>query len=69
MKIHCIQHVPFENLGNIEKWIKQKNHSLKMTKVYEDFQFPSLNTFDLLIILGGSMNIYEENKYNWLKRI
>lgn len=68
MKIHYIQHVPFENLGNIENWAKEQKHSLSATKVYENANFPDLNSFDLLIILGGPMNILEEEKYSWLKQ-
>lgn len=67
MKIHYLQHVPFENLGNIEKWALEKGFSLNSTKLYEQETFPELESFDFLIILGGSMNIYEENKYPWLK--
>jgi len=30
--------------------------------------FPISETLDWLFIMGGSMNIYEEEKYPWLKR-
>lgn len=67
MKIHYLQHVPFENLGNIENWAVEKGFDFTCTKLYEEENLPELESFDFLIILGGPMNIYEEDKYSWLK--
>ena len=68
MKIHYLQHVPFENSANIENWANSKQNKLSKTLLYENAKFPNFDCFDLLIILGGSMNIYEEDKYSWLKQ-
>jgi GMP synthase - Glutamine amidotransferase domain len=68
MKIHYIQHVPFENAGNIEAWTKANGHSLTKTVLYYDEAFPGLDTFDMLVVMGGPMNIYEEKDYPFLKR-
>ncbi|AAM06339.1 type 1 glutamine amidotransferase [Methanosarcina acetivorans] len=67
MKIHCIQHVNFETPGTITEWIAQKNHFLSTTHLYENESFPKIETFDLLIVMGGPMNIYEYEKYTWLR--
>jgi GMP synthase-like glutamine amidotransferase len=66
MKIHYLQHVPFEKLGSISTWITDKNYSLSSTRFYADDPLPTVNDFDWLIILGGPMNIYEEDQYPWL---
>jgi GMP synthase-like glutamine amidotransferase len=66
-RIHFIQHVPFEGLGYIGTWIDENNFTLSTTKMYEDYEFPDLSEFDLLIIMGGPMGTYEEDKYPWLK--
>jgi GMP synthase-like glutamine amidotransferase len=66
MKIHYLQHVPFEGLASIEHWAKSKGHSLSSTQFYKDEPLPNAGDFDLLVVMGGSMNIYEENKYPWL---
>ncbi|PAV10454.1 amidotransferase [Methanosarcina spelaei] len=68
MKIHCIQHVKFETLGTIVEWIEERKHSLSTTHLYENHNFPSLDNFDLLIVMGGPMNIYEYEKYPWLRK-
>jgi GMP synthase-like glutamine amidotransferase len=66
MRIHYFQHVPFEGLGNIEKWIKSNGHSLSATRFYENAALPKLTEIDWLIIMGGPMGAYEENIYRWL---
>jgi GMP synthase-like glutamine amidotransferase len=67
MKIHFIQHVPFEHPAYLLKWAKPQNYSYSITKMYEDYVFPSTDELDVLIIMGGPMGAYEEDKYEWLK--
>ncbi|QNB46364.1 amidotransferase [Thermanaerosceptrum fracticalcis] len=68
MRIHYLEHVPFEKLGNIEKWAGQKKYSVTKTALYLDDGLPPVEAFDWLIVMGGPMNIYEEGKYPWLAR-
>ncbi len=67
MHIHYLQHVPFEGLGSIETWAIEHNHSLSATRFYQNDRLPESKEFDWLIVMGGPMNIYEEEKYRWLK--
>ena len=67
MRVHYLQHVPFENPATIVGWTRQKGHSLTGTHLYNDEAVPGMDQFDWLIILGGPMNIYQEEKYPWLK--
>ena len=67
LKIHTLQHVPFEGLGCIEQWITTKRHSANYTKLYDNPQFPDLDEFDWLIVMGGPMGVYDEAMYPWLK--
>jgi len=67
MKIHYLQHVKFETVGTIAQWSEKKGHTLSSTHLYKDDCFPSLDNFDLLVIMGGPMNIYEYEKYPWLR--
>lgn len=68
MRIHYLQHVPFENPGTILAWARQRQYSLSCTKFYEKDPLPEQEDFDWLIIMGGPMNIYEETHYPWLIR-
>lgn len=66
MNIHYIQHVAFEGLGSIELWAQNNGHSLTGTRPYLHEPLPPIDGIDLLIVLGGPMNIFEESKYPWL---
>lgn len=68
MKIHYIQHVPFEDLANIEAWAKSRGHEITRTRLFSEEALPEMAYFDWLIIMGGPMNIYEHDKYPWLVR-
>lgn len=68
MRIHYLQHVPFEDLANIELWAEERGHAISVTKLFEDHTFPETDEFDWLIIMGGPMNIYEDHKYSWLEK-
>jgi GMP synthase-like glutamine amidotransferase len=61
-----LQHVAFEGLGHIGKWIADQGHSLTMTRLYAGESLPDPADFDRLVIMGGPMNIYEDERYPWL---
>jgi len=68
MRIHYLQHVPFEDLGNIENWALAKGHQISRTQLFKDDPLPEPEEFDWLIVMGGPMNIYEEDEFPWLAR-
>ena len=68
MRIHYLQHVPFEGLNGMEPILKKKGHELSSTHLYNNQLLPLVQDIDWLIIMGGPMNIYEEKLYPWLNR-
>jgi GMP synthase-like glutamine amidotransferase len=66
MRLHYLQHVAFENAGNIEVWARQRGHAVTHTRLYEAEPLPPLDSFDWLVVMGGPMNIYEHDAYPWL---
>ena len=66
MKIHSLLHVPFEDTGCIKPYAISRGHSFSETHLYRGECLPSLNDFDLLVVMGGTMNIYEEEKFPFL---
>jgi len=68
VRIHFIQHVPFEDLGYIETYLKQKKNSISSTKMYENSLLPNMNDFDVLFVMGGPMGVYDESIFSWLKK-
>lgn len=68
LKIHYFQHVPFEGLGVIEEWIREKGHYLTSTQFYSDSKLPDADAIDWLIVMGGPMGVYDEAIYPWLRK-
>lgn len=68
MRIHVLQHVPFEGIGSIQHWIDTHDHSLSFTRFFADDPLPQQQDYDRLIVMGGPMNIYEEDIHPWLIR-
>ena len=68
MRLHYLQHVPFEDLARIEDWAEDRGHEISRTHLFEGQELPGIDEFDWLVIMGGPMNIYEEDKYPWLAR-
>ncbi|MFA9377678.1 MAG: type 1 glutamine amidotransferase [Lachnotalea sp.] len=68
LRLHYLQHVSFENPGSILTWANQMGHVISNTKLFEEEELPKQEEFDWLVIMGGPMNIYEEEKYSWLVR-
>ena len=67
MRIHHLQHVPFEGLGSIEPVLREKGHHLTATHLYHSQPLPVAEDIDWLIVMGGPMGIYDEQAYPWLK--
>jgi len=68
MRLHYVQHVPFEDAGNIAVWAAERGHTVTRTRLYEGEAFPRQDQFDWLVIMGGPMNVYEYDLYHWLLR-
>lgn len=66
MKIHHLQHVAFEGLGSIEQVLLDKGHVLSATHLYLNETLPDIDDIDWLIVMGGPMGVYDEDKYSWL---
>ena len=66
MRIHYLQHVPFEDLANIGLWAADRGHEVRGTRLYRGDAFPDLDSLDLLVILGGPMNVDDYRTYPWL---
>lgn len=66
MKVHFIQHVAFETPGYLLGWAKHRQHQVSFTEIFNEIIFPGPGNIDLLVIMGGPMGVYEEDKYPWL---
>jgi GMP synthase-like glutamine amidotransferase len=67
MRIVCLQHVPFEGPGNIAAWAAGRGHGFRIVKLYDRESLPALDSFDLLVVMGGPMSVHDEAEYEWLR--
>ncbi len=67
MKLHYLQHVPFENPAYILNFCKENDIDVSSTALYNDDKLPEQMDFDLLLIMGGPMGIHDEDQYPWIR--
>ena len=64
-----LQHVPNENAGTILDYLKSRSIPHRAIPLYEkDAVLPESNSVGAVIVMGGPMNVYEEDKHPFLKR-
>ncbi len=67
MRIHVFRHLSFEGLGMIQDWIYERGFAYTETRFWENSkELPDPESLDMLIVMGGPMNVDEEDKYPWL---
>ncbi len=66
MKVHILQHVPFESIGSIDSWLKACGARISHTRFFESAVLPSLDSIEMIIIMGGSMSVNDEEVFPWL---
>lgn len=66
MRIHVLQHVPFEGLGSMATDFEERGYPVTSTHWYRGDQPPALNSFDVLIVMGGPMGVHDEAHHPWL---
>ncbi len=67
MRIHYIKHVPFEGPAAISDWAKTREYQIGGTEIFNGEPLPSLDSFDLLVVMGGPMGVHDTDEYPWLK--
>jgi GMP synthase-like glutamine amidotransferase len=66
MNLHYFQHVPYEALGYIETWAKERGHLITNTEFHLRGTIPDIDSVDWLIVMGGPMSVHDETNYPWL---
>jgi len=67
MSVLIIKHVDMEGPGLIEDYLKQEKIPYQILNLNTGVRFPKLDGFTHIVILGGPMNVYEEDRYPFLK--
>ena len=66
MKLHWLQHVPFEGLGTIEDWAAVHGADISCTRLFAGEVLPPTDAFNWLVVMGGPMGVYDYEEHPWL---
>ncbi|MDO8988031.1 MAG: type 1 glutamine amidotransferase [Sideroxyarcus sp.] len=66
MKVHVLQHVPFEDIGGMADWLARQGAEIGYTRFYENAELPDPTGLDLVIAMGGPMSVNDEAELPWL---
>lgn len=66
MRVHYLQHVPFEGLGYLETWFCAARCEITGSRLFESPSLPTLDEIEFLVVLGGPMSVNDEARYAWL---
>ncbi|MBI4302272.1 MAG: type 1 glutamine amidotransferase [Chloroflexi bacterium] len=66
MKFLVLQHIKCEHIGLLGHFLDDKGIGYDIVSLYSNQAIPNLSFYQALVILGGPMNVYEEDKYPYL---
>jgi GMP synthase-like glutamine amidotransferase len=66
MKVHVLQHAPFEDIGSIRFWLDERGAEVSYTRFFAGDSVPVLAGFDMVIAMGGPMSVNDEGDLPWL---
>lgn len=66
-KALVFQHINIENLGLLERLMKNENFEIDYIKLFDNQKIPKdLSIYTLMISLGGPMDTFMKNEYPWI---
>jgi len=67
MKFLVFQHVAIEHPGSFREIMAAGGHIMHQVELDEGAPIPDLAGFDALLVMGGPMDVWEEDKHPWLR--
>jgi GMP synthase-like glutamine amidotransferase len=67
MNVLVVKHVDIEGPGLIEDCLRHEHIPHQILSLESGFHLPKLDSLTHLVILGGPMNVYEEDRYPFLR--
>jgi GMP synthase-like glutamine amidotransferase len=66
MRLAVLQHTEAEGPGSIAAWAGQRGVRLRLYPLHSGVEAPTLEAFDLLAIMGGSMSVHDAGSLPWM---
>lgn len=67
MKILVLQHADVEHPGIFRRFLAEDGHSWDAVELDAGAPLPSIDGYDALWVMGGPMDVWQEDDYPWLK--
>lgn len=64
--IIVFQHDRLEHPGIFRSFFREDGFQLHTVEIDEGEPIPSLDGFDLMVVMGGPQDVWEEDQYAWL---
>jgi GMP synthase-like glutamine amidotransferase len=62
-----VQHMNHDHAGRFLDWFAEDGILPTSLRLFEGAPIPSLAGYDLMLVLGGAQNTWQEEEYEWLK--
>lgn len=66
MRILVFQHVASEHPGSFRDVMAREGHTMHAVELDEGEAIPPLDGFDILLVMGGPMDVWETDRHPWL---
>ena len=66
LSVLVLQHDPDDGPGYLGDALLRHGASLTIVRLDEGQSIPNISAYDMLLVMGGVMNVYQEDKYPWL---
>jgi GMP synthase-like glutamine amidotransferase len=66
MRILVFQHVDVEHPGVFREFWKAEGHQWDTVELDQGDHIPPLESYDLLVVMGGPMDVWQEDAHPWL---
>ena len=67
MRLLVFQHTPGEHPGRFTGLIAQAGDTAHVVRLFDGEVIPDLTGFDALLVMGGPMDVWEEDAHPWLR--
>ncbi len=67
MHILVLQHAAAEHPGILRNFLKEDGHTWDAVELDEGEPLPSIEGYDALWVMGGPMDVWQEDEHPWLK--
>ena len=67
MHILVLQHEEIEHLGVFKAFLEQDGATWQVVELDEGEPIPALDPFDGMIVMGGPQDVWQEDRYPWLR--